>query len=324
MFSGTSTSTMGAMETTVTEIADGIYRLSAYCPTWPRCSHSPTPTSAGSPPALSHKGRCTMTMAVASARDIRRTSPDLAATVTGAELDAFLAAARNLDDGDWAKPTDCPEWTVKDLVAHVVGHCEEAVKLRVLLRRRRVGHRRYPNRSRLDAMNRQQVDDLGRRSPAELTEMLARLGPRVVRANRRVPSPLRRLNITRLFPEDPLPDPTLGYVLDVIAARDPWMHRVDLSTATGKPMVHGDHEREIVAQVVRDLGLAWAGPAVVLELTGPVGGQWTLGTGEPVATVRADAVGYLRTLSGRDDEPALDVDGDSSAANALASARVPF
>jgi uncharacterized protein (TIGR03083 family) len=230
----------------------------------------------------------------------------------------------DLDDGDWVKPTDCVEWTVKELVTHVVGQCEGAAKPWVFLRRHRVGHRRYPDQSRLDATTRQEVDDLGRLSPAELIEMLAQLGPKAVRANRRVPSLLRRLNLTRLFPEDPLPDPTLGYVLDVIAARDTWMHRVDLTTATGRPMVHGDHEREIVAQVVRDLGLAWAGPAVVLELTGPAGGQWALGTGEPVATVRADAVGYLRTLSGRDDEPALDVDGDSSVAKALTSARVPF
>jgi hypothetical protein len=38
-------------------------------------------------------------------------------------------------------------------------------------------------------------------------------------------------------------------------------------------------------------------------------------------TVRTDAVGYLRAVSGRDDHPALEVDGDPAAA---AAARVVF
>jgi hypothetical protein len=171
-------------------------------------------------------------------------------------------------------------------------------------------------------MTRRQVDDLGRRPPAEVIGMLARLGPKAVRANRRVPQFVRRLPITRLFPDDPLPDPRLAYILDVIAARDIWMHRVDLSRATGRPRVHGDHETEIVAQVVRDLGVAWSGPALVLELTGPAGGRWTLGAGRPDATVRLDAVECLRLLSGRPIESP--VDGDPEATGTLAAARVPF
>src|SRR5919198_6594734 len=143
-----------------------------------------------------------MAMTPEAARDIRRTSPDLTATVTAAEVDAFLTAARMLDDGDWSRPTECPEWTVQQLVAHVVGQCEGAAKPWVFLRRHRVGHRRHPTLSRLDAMTRQQVDDLGPRPPAELVELLARLGPKAVRANRRVPALVRRLDITRFFPED--------------------------------------------------------------------------------------------------------------------------
>jgi hypothetical protein len=53
----------------------------------------------------------------------------------------------------------------------------------------------------------------------------------------------------------------------------------------------------------------------------PAGRRWRLGKDVPAATVRTDAVGYLRAVSGRDDHPALEVDGDLAAA---AAARVVF
>jgi len=63
---------------------------------------------------------------------------------------------------------------------------------------------------------------------------------------------------------------------------------------------------------------------VLLELTGPAGGRWTLGTEPPAATVQADTVDYLRALSGRNDHPDLQVNGDPTAAPAAANARVVF
>ena len=99
----------------------------------------------------------------------------------------------------------------------------------------------------------------------------------------------------------------VAYLLDVILNRDLWMHRVDLSRATGRPLVSGGHDQQIVAQVVRDLALGWSAAPVALELTGPAGGFWRLGSGDPVAVVRADAVAYLRALSGRDDDVVLEL-----------------
>ena len=40
--------------------------------------------------------------------------------------------------------------------------------------------------------------------------------------------------------------------------------------------------------------------------------------------IEPDAVDYLRALSGRNDPPALEVDGDQAAAAAVATARVVF
>jgi hypothetical protein len=132
--------------------------------------------------------------------------------------------------------------------------------------------------------------------------------------------------VARLFPEEArrMPDAGLGYLLDVIMLRDAWMHRVDLARAIGQPLALGEHDREVVAQVVRDVGRRWDGPSVLLELSGPAGGRWLLGNDARAATIRTDAVAYLRTVSGRDDQPTLEADGDPAAAAAAAAARVVF
>jgi uncharacterized protein (TIGR03083 family) len=257
-------------------------------------------------------------------RTIPLLAPDQVAEVATAELQASLVLLEGLDERDWARPTDCAGWTVHDLVAHMVGQYQAAASTRMYLRRHRQAHRRYPTLSRLDADNRQQLDELGGHSGQELVAMLAAVGPKAIRARRRVPGLVRRLHVGRMYPEEPLADDRLGYVLDVLGLRDPWMHRVDLARATGRPLALGAHDRVIVAQVVADLGRAWSGPLVVLELTGPAGGRWALGDGSPVATVRADAVDYLRALSGRNDHPTLEADGDQAAVAAVAAALVVF
>jgi uncharacterized protein (TIGR03083 family) len=264
------------------------------------------------------------TTTTSNARAIPLLTPDQVAEAATAELQASLALLEQLDQQDWARPTDCAGWSVHDLMAHMVGQYQSGANPLVYLRRHRRAHRRYPALSRLDADNRQQIDDLGGQSGPELVAMLAAIGPKSIRARRRVPALLRRQHIGRMYPEEPLADDRLSYVLDVLGLRDPWMHRVDLARATGRPLTFGAHDRVIVAQVVAELGRLWDGPPVRLELTGPAGGRWTLGDGGPVATVRADAVAYLRALSGRNDHPSLEVDGDPAAGAAVAAARVVF
>jgi len=259
-----------------------------------------------------------------SARDIAPLTPGQVAHAATAELAACLALLRDLGEPDWARPTDCPGWTVRDLTAHLAGQYQGLASPAVYLRRHHRAHRRYPALSRLDADNRQQIDDLTGRTGAELTAMLAGTGPKAIRARRRVPGLIRRQHIGRLYPEEHLPDDRLGYVLDVLGLRDPWMHRIDIARATGRPLRHGPHDHLIVTQVIADLDRAWHGPPALLELTGPAGGRWTLGDRPPAATIRADTIDYLRALSGRDDHPELHADGDPAAAHAAATARVTF
>ena len=263
----------------------------------------------------------TMTINAAKTTPI---TPGRVAEVATAELEACLALLTSLDDGDWAAPTDCAGWTVHQLTAHLVGQYQGLANPGVYLRRHRRAHRRYPTLSRLDADNQQQIDDLGGHTGPELAAMLAAIGPQAIRARRRIPGLVRRQRIGRMYPEEPLPDDRLSYVLDVLGLRDPWMHRVDIARATGRPLRLGGHDRVITAQVIADLERAWHGPPVLLELTGPAGGRWTLGNGPPAGTVQADAVDYLRALSGRNDHPDLQVTGDPAAAAAATAARVVF
>jgi uncharacterized protein (TIGR03083 family) len=265
-----------------------------------------------------------MPIAANNAQLIGPITPDRVAEVATAELAACLALLDDLDDSDWAAPTDCAGWTVHEITAHLVGQYQGLAKPGVYLRRHRRAHRRYPAMSRLDADNRQQIDDLGGRTGPQLAATLARIGPRAIRARRRVPGVMRRQHIGRMYPEDPLPDDRLSYVLDVLGLRDPWMHRVDIARATGRQLVLGAHDCVITAQVVADLAQAWDGPPALLELTGPAGGRWTLGNERPAATIQADAVDYLRTLSGRNNHPDLQVSGDPTAAAAATAARVVF
>lgn len=63
----------------------------------------------------------------------------------------------------------------------------------------------------------------------------------------------------------------------------------------------------------------------MLEPTGPAGRRWLLGSGAPVAAVRAEAVTYLRALAGRDHEVALELlSGQATALTPIRQARVVF
>ena len=249
--------------------------------------------------------------------------PDQAAVVGRAEGQATLALLRALGDQDWTRPTDCTEWDVRALLAHLVAQCEDSIHLGTLLRRELVGRRRYPARTAVDAHMAVGVDDHAAASGPELVERFALLWPRAVTARRRRPAALRRRTINPGIPGQPRWP--VAYLLDVILNRDLWMHRVDLARATGRPFGIGGHDRQIVAQVIGDLARGWSAPTVVLTLTGSAGGSWLLGSGEPVAAARADAVAYLRALSGRDDDVALDlIFGQATALTPIRQARVAF
>jgi uncharacterized protein (TIGR03083 family) len=246
-----------------------------------------------------------------------------AAAVGQAEGQAALALLRELRDEDWQRPTDCTEWDVRMVVAHLVAQCEDGISMPTMLRRELAGRRRYPGKAGVDAHMAAQIDDHRTESGPDLVERFARLWPHAVRARLRRPAPLRRAKMSLGVPG--LLRAQFSYLLDVIYNHDLWMHRVDLTRATDRPFIVGDHDRHIVAQAIRDLALRWSAAPVALELTGPAGGSWAIGAGDPVALVRADAVAYMRALAGRDPHVALHlVSGDDRALTPIRQTTIPF
>jgi uncharacterized protein (TIGR03083 family) len=240
--------------------------------------------------------------------------------VAGPQHAAILAQLRELDAADWTRPTDCVSWTVHDIAAHVTGAMDSGAHLRVLLRHVRAA-KRAGLAGTVDGLNAAQIADRRDYPPARILADLERLAPKAVRARRRAPSVLRR----RAVPGDDLPaGSTFGYLFDVIYSRDVWMHRIDIARATDRQVAACTSDGAVVEQVVRDLGRFWDGPPVLLDLTGPAGGSWLLGAGEPCAEVRTDAVEYLRLLSGRAAAPQLHLSGQQAARAALLAARVAF
>lgn len=258
------------------------------------------------------------------AAHLHQTDRDTARDLAAAEYDALLAMVAGFTASDWDRPTDCTEWRVREMVAHVAGAAEEACRLPVMLRHLGValnGVRRR-DAAMVDLLCQAQIADRARLSDAELAADLRRWAAGAPEGRRAQPSLLRRT---------PMPafaglrrGATMGHLLDVIYLRDLWLHRVDLHRATGVEMPVSIAEAEVVVQVVRDLDLEWTGPAFTLELTGRTPGRWRVGEGEPVAGVREDAVALMRLLSGRSDECELVTEGDPGAAERLRAARVVF
>jgi hypothetical protein len=79
--------------------------------------------------------------------------------------------------------------------------------------------------------------------------------------------------------------------------RDVWMHRVDLTQATGTPLgADAEHDGRLIADIVAE----WAGThgqPFDLELTGPAGGHYVAGSGGEHHTL--DAVEFCRILAER-------------------------
>ncbi len=240
-----------------------------------------------------------------------------------AELGAELRLLRSLEKDDWARPTDCTGWTVHDVVAHVVGQFEGAARPDRMLRRIRAA-KRMPGVGVLDGHNRLQVAERAGVPSAELVDQLAYWGPRGIRALGRMPAPLRRMRLSRMFPEArEMVEDSMDYLIRVIGPRDPWMHRIDVAVAVGRPIEPQPHDGAIVEQVVRDFVQAWTGPAATLRLDGPAGGKWLAGQGIPVAELHADAVEFCRHVSGRPSREPV-VGGDPVVGAQLLAARVVF
>lgn len=262
----------------------------------------------------------TALLAVAIGRADRQQSR----TYRDAELEAWHDLLASIEGAEWHRRTVCDAWDVADIAGHLIGQAEEVLRPWTFPLRDARAKRKYPDAVLLDAHMMLQADDLRGTPPAEVRNVFDRLWAKATRRISRNPALLRRMRV-KLDGVPGLTSLDLGYIQDILLARDLWMHRDDVCQALGRPFDAGPYAEEMIAQVMLDVddGPFWGDrPAVVLELTGPGGGTYRLGRGEAVGHAAIDAVAYMRTLSGRDDKPSLT--GDPAAVDAVAGCRMDF
>ena len=225
----------------------------------------------------------------------RQDTEQLAAT----EYGRLVEQLRSLEHDDWSKPTDCELWDVRAMAGHSVGMMSDFTSFRSLMRRMSAASRaaKKTGGPLVDAMTSMQVADHAELTVDELIARAEQNGPRAARWRAKAPALFRRMPMKESVGGEP-ETWRMGYLLDTILTRDPWMHRVDIARATGREMtLTADHDGRIVADVVAE----WArrhGQPFTLTLTGPAGWEVVAGdgSGEPITI---DAIEFCRVLSGR-------------------------
>lgn len=228
----------------------------------------------------------------------------------GIEVDrSFLETLRSLSQDEWNTLTECPPWTVKDVVAHLIGWGEATISPIELTRQTVAGYKGKSshNGNWLDAANQFQVDTRSDMSTAQLLARFETLSPRFhkVRSGYGL--------VTGIFP---MKEPFSGtwvpvrFLFDTIFVRDHFMHHIDICTALGREFPVGPAERRISHDAIKE----WARKAnadVTLDLTGPAGGRFVHGTGR--TTIAGDAIDLCRAAAGRKCE-SFEITGDEAGA----------
>ncbi|MGA8987650.1 maleylpyruvate isomerase family mycothiol-dependent enzyme [Aeromicrobium sp.] len=219
------------------------------------------------------------------------------------EYDRMAAQLAHLEPDDWKRPTACPAWDVRQMACHMIGMAAMASNPREASRQQSIASADAERHgvSPLDALTALQVRERDNFSPRQIVDAARRIGHKAARGRHLTPLSIRR----RTFPVNQIVNGqeeawTIGYLIDVVLTRDPWMHRIDIARATGRePEVTSDHDGAIVGDVVHE----WAerhGRSYRLELSGPAGGHFCSSsqyTGDSM--IWMDAIEFCCKLAGR-------------------------
>jgi len=212
------------------------------------------------------------------------------------EFARAIAQLRDLSPDDWERPTVCELWDVRALASHVLGMAEAQASVRQFVHDYRAAGQRSGGKM-IDAMTNTQVLERADLSPAAIIDRLVAVAPKAVKARRRAPAPMRWAVRMKQDPPFDAERWRFGYLVDTIFTRDTWMHRLDISRASGRAMsLTPDHDGRLVADVVGD----WArrhGQPFALTLTGVAGGRWGVGDGGEV--LELDALDFCCTVGSR-------------------------
>ncbi|WP_068159511.1 maleylpyruvate isomerase family mycothiol-dependent enzyme [Rhodococcus phenolicus] len=221
---------------------------------------------------------------------------DVAMRLAATEYGRFADLLDRLPPGAWSLPTECPGWDVRAMAGHAYGMTRMAASL--LEMRRQLAAAKRSDGSFIDALTEHQVEKYATLDSGRLGAAYRASGAKAARARARTPSFVRSRTMKPAQTVGGADEWwTIGYLLDIVLTRDPWMHRVDICRATGQSMVlTPEHDGVLVADVVDE----WAGRhnrPIDLTLTGPAGGRWRTESGAD--PIELDAVEFCRILSGR-------------------------
>jgi uncharacterized protein (TIGR03083 family) len=240
---------------------------------------------------------------------------DVARKLAEVEYRRLIETLERLEPREWERHTDCSGWDVRAMAGHLLGMMELAASPEENQRQQKAAFETAEREGayRIDALTALQVTEHADLAPSEVVARMHATVPGAIAGRFGIPDEARQAPYATGAPLNETW--TVGYLLEVILTRDPWMHRVDICAATGRPMVlTPDHDAVIVADVVEE----WArrhGQPFSLELTGVPGGNFE--SGEAGDVLSLDAVEFCRILSGR---PAA----SEMAAKGLLGQAVPF
>ncbi|HEY2638828.1 MAG TPA: maleylpyruvate isomerase family mycothiol-dependent enzyme [Streptosporangiaceae bacterium] len=204
-----------------------------------------------------------------------------AMTSAATEYARAIVLFESVTPGQWMLPTDCPAWDVRAVAGHMLGMAQMIATL----------------------------PELGRQSPAEVVTAMRAIGPKAARLRRKMPALIRSRTMPGTQTVGSAQERwTFGFLFDIVLTRDSFMHRLDISRATGiQIQATPAHEGVIVDDIVREWAARHRRP-YTLSLSGPAGGSWG-GGGEHITM---DAFDFCRAVSGR------------GPATGLLSQQVPF
>ena len=232
-------------------------------------------------------------------------------TSAATEYARVVALFESITPSQWTLPTDCPGWDVRAVAGHMLGMAQMIATLPALARQQMAAQKgaKKTGTVMIDVLTALQVAENAGLSTAEVVTAMRAIGPKAARLRRQMPAFIRSRTMPgAMTVGDAQERWTFGFLFDIILTRDPFMHRLDISRATGIPVQAAPaHEGVIVDDIVRE----WAarhGRPYTLSLSGPAGGAWG-GEGEHITM---DAFDFCRTVSGR------------GPATGLLSQQVPF
>jgi uncharacterized protein (TIGR03083 family) len=215
------------------------------------------------------------------------------------EYERIDALLESITADQWALPTECPGWDVRAVAGHILGMAQMIATVPELARQQMAAQKgaKKTGMVMIDVLTALQVAKNAHLSTADVITGMHAIGPKAARRRRRIPALVRGRTMPGTQAVGGVEEQwTFGFLFDIILTRDPFMHRLDISRATGIPVqATAEHEGVIVDDVVREWAARHARP-YTLHLTGPAGGTWQQGDGEQISM---DSLEFCRSVSGR-------------------------